>query len=55
MTIHNQQQPSELESRIHGFITDQTGLYFKDHDLRGLHEALTKRMRALALDSLPAY
>jgi len=45
----------ELKSLIRGFITDQTGLYFKDHDLKGLDEALAKRRTALGIDSLSAY
>lgn len=45
----------ELKKRFKDFITQRSGLYFKDHDLKGLEEAVALRMKACSLDSTPAY
>jgi len=47
--------PEELLSRLKTFITERTGLYFKDYDLRGLEDAISRRMTELKTDSGVAY
>ncbi len=47
--------PEELLSRLKTFITERTGLYFKDYDLRGLEDAISRRMSETKTDSGVAY
>jgi len=47
--------PEELLSRLKTFITERTGLYFKDYDLRGLEDAISRRMSEIKTDSGVAY
>lgn len=45
----------ELLNSFRGFITDRSGLYFRDHDLKNLENSVTSRMTSLHLDSPTSY
>ena len=45
----------ELKNKFIDFISGRCGLYFKDHDLKNLKNAVTKRVKACGLDSVSAY
>ncbi|MEI6862828.1 MAG: hypothetical protein WCK38_00295, partial [Candidatus Omnitrophota bacterium] len=47
--------PEELKSRLKSFITERCGLYFRDHDLKGLEDALVDRIHSLGMDSAVTY
>jgi len=47
--------PEELKSRLKSFITERSGLYFRDHDLKGLEDALVDRILSLGMDSAVTY
>ncbi|MEI8345249.1 MAG: CheR family methyltransferase, partial [Candidatus Omnitrophota bacterium] len=47
--------PPELQERLRYYISERSGLYFKDHDLKGLEGALLNRMASLGIDSALAY
>lgn len=47
--------PEELKLRLKSFITERSGLYFRDHDLKGLEDALAERIRSLGMDSAVKY
>lgn len=47
--------PEELKSRLKSFITERSGLYFRDHDLKGLEDALVERIQSLGMDSAVTY
>lgn len=47
--------PEELKTRLKSFITERSGLYFRDHDMKGLEEALIERIRSLGMDSAVTY
>ncbi len=47
--------PEELKSRLKSFITERCGLYFRDHDLKGLEDALIERIRSRGMDSAVTY
>ncbi|MFH1776568.1 MAG: CheR family methyltransferase [Candidatus Omnitrophota bacterium] len=47
--------PQELKNRLKTFIASRSGLYFKDHDLRNLEDAVCERMRSCGFDSVLTY
>jgi len=47
--------PADLKNRIRGFITSRSGLYFRDHDLRNLEDAIGARMLSRQLESPLSY
>ncbi len=47
--------PEELKNQFKTYIADRCGLYFRDHDLRGLEAGVSQRMKACGFDSFHAY
>lgn len=47
--------PKELERGFKSFVAERGGLYFKDHDLRNLKDAVVKRVDSLRLGSVASY
>ena len=47
--------PGDLMARLKTFISERSGLYFKDHDLRELEGAISKRMEFCGMASVPAF
>ena len=45
----------DLRQGFKSYITGRSGLYFKDHDLKNLEDAVFDRMKALSMSSVPAY
>jgi len=45
----------DLKQAFKSYITARSGLYFKDHNLKDLEEAVTERMKTLKMSSFPAY
>ena len=46
--------PEGLRLRFKNFITERSGLYFRDHDMKNLDEVLRKRMSIRGIDSAEA-
>jgi chemotaxis protein methyltransferase CheR len=46
---------NEQENKLKSFITDRSGLYFKDHDLGDLKGAVSERMKTLESASVSEY
>jgi len=55
MTLGNLAFPADLRQRLKSFITERSGLYFKDHDLNGLDNVVRDRMKAHSFDSALSY
>ena len=47
--------PEEIRLRFRSFISDRTGLYFKDYDLKDLDGVIAGRMAACGFDSVLSY
>ncbi|MBF0494030.1 MAG: tetratricopeptide repeat protein [Candidatus Omnitrophica bacterium] len=47
--------PEELQNKLRSYITERSGLYFKDHELRNLNEAVFSRMKTCNINSALAY
>lgn len=47
--------PEDLKIQFRNFISSRCGLYFKDHDLKNMEDAISARMEQRGFDSLPAY
>jgi chemotaxis methyl-accepting protein methylase len=47
--------PGELKHRFKKLIMSRCGLYFRDHDLKNLENAVESRMRSRGLDSVVSY
>ena len=47
--------PEELKKEFRNLVTGRCGLYFRDHDLRNLEDAVTARMKSRGLSSAAAY
>lgn len=45
----------ELKLRFRTYVTARSGLYFKDHDMRDLEDAISNRMHAVKIGSSLAY
>ena len=45
----------ELRDRFKAFVADRCGLYFKDHDLKNLENAIIERARVSAVNSAEEY
>ncbi len=45
----------ELREKLKRYIAERCGLYFKDHEMKNLAEAVAERMKARGIDSFPAY
>jgi len=46
---------AELRNQFKNFVAGRGGLYFKDHDLRNLENAISARMKERGIHSLPGY
>jgi len=47
--------PVELRNKLKNYISSRCGLYFKDHDLKNLENAVSQRVKACGLGSASAY
>ncbi len=47
--------PKELKDKFKHFVADRCGLYFKDHDLKSLEDAIIERAKAGKFNSIPEY
>ncbi|MBT3181790.1 MAG: hypothetical protein HN337_04680, partial [Deltaproteobacteria bacterium] len=47
--------PEDLNKAFKVYITERSGLYFKDHNLADLQTAIQERMKSKRVDSVPAY
>ncbi|KJJ85345.1 MCP methyltransferase, CheR-type [Candidatus Omnitrophus magneticus] len=47
--------PLELKNRLKNFITDRSGLYFRDHEIKNLEEAISLRMKIYGFESPVTY
>ncbi|MBT3394099.1 MAG: hypothetical protein HN411_03185 [Waddliaceae bacterium] len=45
----------EMQQKIGDFVTERTGLYFRDYQLKGLEETVIRRAEALRLPSIKEY
>lgn len=45
----------DLKSRFKVLVADRSGLYFMDHDMRNLEEAILDRMKILEIPAAPSY
>ena len=55
MVTQNSSIPPELENRLKTLIAERAGLYFKDHDLRNLEDAIHARLTVRGFESVSAY
>ncbi len=47
--------PEELRNKFKNYISGRCGLYFKDHDLKNLENAVSQRVKTCGLGSASAY
>jgi chemotaxis protein methyltransferase CheR len=47
--------PEEFKNKFKDFISSRCGLYFKDHDMKNLKDAIFSRMKSCGFDSVPGY
>ena len=46
---------TDLRDQFRSLVASRGGLYFKDHDIRNLDDAIISRMKSRGISSLPAY